>query len=341
MASAMTSSMSTQILLRLMTLLSAMHLVRGTGFEVRGGVRGAKRETPRSTKYASNAGYPNRWLERADDLGGYGFYGDGGFALWAVAGGVVVEHAAAVFAAEDGVGGFGVGAVVAEVVPALRADHHLAGGALLVEGFGDGGSLGAGDAVVVGEGGFAGFTLGDLGAQGQAADFEFGEGGLVVGDDFGGASTFALEGGGGLVNGGVGQRFLGVEGFAALHAVELLVLEAGDLGADEGGFVLEGFELVRGGGHVELLLVALELDAEVGDLGFFLAAEGLFLGDEVEDDGALADGGLGLGFERGDLFGERGHLVAQVFGFEVVGLQDDEVGEIRMHVWPSFSAGVS
>ena len=54
---------------------------------------------------------------------------------------------------------------------------------------------------------------------------------------------------------------LGVEGFAALHAFEFLVFEPGDLGADEGGLVLEGFELVGGGGHVELLLVALEFDA--------------------------------------------------------------------------------
>src|ERR1700722_12143539 len=104
-------------------------------------------------------------LKRADDLGGYGFDLDG-FAAGGVAGGVVVKHASAVFAAEDGVGGFGVGAVVAEVVPALRADHHLAGGALLVEGFGDGGAFGAGDAIVVGEGGFAGVGLGDFGAEG-------------------------------------------------------------------------------------------------------------------------------------------------------------------------------
>ena len=64
---------------------------------------------------------------------------------------IVEEHAAAVFAGHDGVAGFGVGAVVAEVVPALRAHHHLAGGALLVQGFGDGGAFGVGDAVVVGE----------------------------------------------------------------------------------------------------------------------------------------------------------------------------------------------
>ena len=152
---------------------------------------------------------------------------------------------------------------------------------------------------------------------------------------FGGAGAFALQRGGGFVDGGVGEGELGVEGFAALHAFELLVFDAGDLGADEGGLVLERLELVGGGGHVELLLVALELGAEVGDLGLFLAAESFLFGDEVEDDGALADGGLGFGFERGDLFGERGHLVAQALGFEVVRLQDDEHGEIRMHERPS------
>ena len=100
------------------------------------------------------------------------------------------------------------------------------------------------------------------------------------------------------------------QGFAALHAVQLGVFEAGDLGAREGGFMFERLQLVGGGGHVELLPVSLELLAEVRDFGLLFAAEGLFLGDEVDHDGALAHGGLGFGFERGDVICERRHLVA-------------------------------
>src|ERR1035441_5539280 len=150
MASAMTSSMSTQMRLRLgsMDLLSAKR-VRGSRWVCK--VQGAARNPTVDAEVRVERGAPDDWLERADYLGGYALDLDW-FAAGGVAGGVVEEHAAAVFAGEDGAGGFGVGAVVAEVVPALRADHHLAGGALLIEGLGDGGPLAAGDAVVVREG---------------------------------------------------------------------------------------------------------------------------------------------------------------------------------------------
>ena len=78
-----------------------------------------------------------------------------------------------------------------------------------------------------------------------------------------------------------------------------------------------------------------ELQFPVCDLGLLTAAQGLFLCDKVEDDGALANGGGGLEFDRGELAGKRSDLVAQTLCLDVVLLQDDEPGEIRMHGVPS------
>ena len=165
-----------------------------------------------------------------------------------------------------------------------------------MQGLGHGRAFGPGDAVVGGEGVVAGGSEDNLGAEGGALLLDLVQGGPIGGGGLRGAGAFAVERGGGFGDGRVGEGELGFEGLAALHGFELCVFEAADLGTDEGGFVLEGFELVGGGGHVELLLVALELDAEVGDVGFFLAAQGVFPGDKVDDEGALADGGLGPGF---------------------------------------------
>ena len=69
----------------------------------------------------------------------------------------------------------------------------------------------------------------------------------------------------------------------------------------------------------------------VCDPGLLAAAQGLFPGDEVEDGGALAFGGPGLGFERGELAWQCVDLAAQTLCLDVMRLQDDELGEIRMH----------
>ena len=161
-----------------------------------------------------------------------------GFGLGGVAGGIVVEEVAAVLAGHQGLAGGGAGGVVAQVVPALRAEHHLACGAPLVEGLGDGGALGVADAVVGGEGVFAGGALGDLGAQGGALAVELGEGGAVAGEEFIDAGALLLELPGGVGDGLVGEGALGIESFAALHALQLGVFQAVDLGAGEGGLVL-------------------------------------------------------------------------------------------------------
>jgi len=93
MASAMTSSMSTQILLRLMTLLSAM--TTGMTPKANHRVHGAKERAQRMLLLPSlcvlSVSLCSPWsapaLQGADDLGGYGLDGDGGFALGGIAGG--------------------------------------------------------------------------------------------------------------------------------------------------------------------------------------------------------------------------------------------------------------
>jgi len=77
---------------------------------------------------------------------------DGGDAAGGVVAGVVEEDAAAGFAGEE------VGVVFAarEVVPALVANLHLAGRALVVQGFGEAGAFALREAVIGGEQRFAG-----------------------------------------------------------------------------------------------------------------------------------------------------------------------------------------
>ncbi len=154
---------------------------------------------------------------------------------------------------------------------------------------------------------------------------------MVGGAGVGCASPLAFKGGGCFGYCGVGEDFLGVEGFASLHALKLSVFDSADLGAGEGGFVFERLELMGGSGHIELLFRTLELLLEIGDLGLFFAAERFLFGDEVDHDGALAYGSLGFGVECSNLFCQGGHLVAQAFCFDIVRLQDNQFCEIRMH----------
>jgi len=77
---------------------------------------------------------------------------DGGDAARGIVAGVVEEDATAGFAGEE------VGVVLAagEVVPALVANLHLAGRALMVQGFGEAGAFALREAVIGGEQRFAG-----------------------------------------------------------------------------------------------------------------------------------------------------------------------------------------
>ncbi len=154
---------------------------------------------------------------------------------------------------------------------------------------------------------------------------------LVACDGFGGADAFALERGFGIGDGLVGQLLLRVEAFAALHAFELGVFEAADLGLGERDLVLEGGDLHGGGCEVDLLADTRDLGLVVFDIGLLASAQSLFFGDEIEDDGALAFDCLGFGLERGDVLRQRGDLIAEPFGFDVVGLQDNQFFKIGMH----------
>ena len=255
----------------------------------------------------------------------------GGPADGGVAAGVVEEHAAAGFAAEDGVGELGVGVAVGEVVPALGADHHLAGGALVVEGFGEGGALGLGDAVVGGEEGLAGVGLGDEGAEGLAFGFDGSDGGGVLGEKGGGAGALGGEGGGGVGEGGGGAGASDFEDFGGFHGGELVVFEFGDGLAGEGDFVLEGGDLGGGSGSLHLLLEAGDLAVTVFDVELLRAAEGFFPGERPGGfgEGDFSFGARGLG--GGDADGGIGELGAEAAEFEVHGLEGDEVFEVGVH----------
>ena len=88
-----------------------------------------------------------------------------------------------------------------QVVPTLRAHHHLAGGALVVQGLRDARSLGLGDAVVVGESRLAGLGLHDECAECGALGFNGFDGGVIARDE--GDAAGAL---GGEFRSGIGER---------------------------------------------------------------------------------------------------------------------------------------
>ena len=258
--------------------------------------------------------------------GGGGEFFAGGPADGGVAAGVVEEHAAAGFAGEDGVGVLAVGVAVGEVVPALGTDHHLAGGALVVDGFGEAGAFGFGDAVVNGEAGLV-----DEGAEGGALGFDAGDGGGMAGGDVGCADAGGGEGGGGDFEGESGLAAGDLVLIGALEGGELVVFELGDGLFGEGDLVLEGGDLRGGGGGLHLLAEAGDFSLAVLDFEFLGTAEGLFLGEGL-DGGVEGDLGLGAGgLGGGDLQGGIGELGAETAELEVLSLQDDEVFEVGIH----------
>ena len=214
------------------------------------------------------------WLLRG--WGGAGETFAGGPADGSVAARVVEEHAAAGFAGEDSVGVVAVGVAIDEVVPALRADHHLAGGAFMIDGFGDAGPLGFGDAVVDGEG-----RIVNEGAGGEALGFDGVDGGGVVGEGLGGVGAGGGEGGSGGFEGGGGGGAGSFVLLGTLHGGQLFVFEFRDGLFGEGDLVLEGGDLSGGGGGLHLLAETGDFAVAILDVELLGAAEGLFFEERL------------------------------------------------------------
>lgn len=218
---------------------------------------------------------------------------------------------------------------VAEVLPDLGADHHLAGGALAVDAFGEGGAAGAGDAVVLGEGGLA-----DGGAQGVAILGESGDADLGGGGAVGAAGAFGGEIGEGGGDGFAGFGELLLEELGARHGVELGVFDAGDFGGEEGEFVLEGGDLGRGGDDVHLLAEARAAILEGLDVGLLGATEPALGGEGVFEGDPGGLGGGGPGGQGADAGGDGGEGFAEFGEIAVEPLEGDEFFEIGVHAWP-------
>ena len=152
-----------------------------------------------------------------------------------------------------------------------------------------------------------GFFADELAAR-DAGGFGGGEGGFVGGEGEGGAVALGGVELLGLGDGFVGQFFLGVELFGALHGFELGVFEFRNFGLVEGDFVLPGGDLYGGGGGFELLAQTRDFCLAVLDVGLERAALHVFFGTERDDEGALAEGGFGLAVEFGDAPGQGEHL---------------------------------
>ena len=196
----------------------------------------------------------------------------------------------------------------------------------MVDGFGEAGALGFGDAVVDGEAGFV-----DEGAGGSAFGFDGGDGGGVAGGDVGCADAGGGEGGGGDFEGegGLAARELVLVG--AFEGGELFVFETCDGLFREGDLVFERGDLGGGGGGLHLLAEAGDLALAIFDFEFLGAAEGLFLGEGLVGfgEGYFGTGAGGLG--GADLDGGVGELGAEAAELEVLGLEDDEVFEVGIH----------
>src|SRR5258705_891909 len=96
--------------------------------------------------------------------------------------------------------------------------------------------------------------------------------------------------------------------------------------------MLEGGDLHGRRREIHLPAYTCDLRLMVFDVGLLPSSQRLFLGDQVDNHGSLPVGRLRLRLERCYMLRQRNDLIAQPFGFNVMGLQHDQLLKIRMHL---------
>ena len=91
--------------------------------------------------------------------------------------------------------------------------------------------------------------------------------------------------------------------------------------------MLEGGDLDSGRRHVHLFAYTCDLRLVVFDVGFLSSPQYLFFGDQIDDHGPLPFGRLRPGLKRRHVLRQRNHLVTEAFGFNIMGLQRDQLLE--------------
>ncbi len=151
-------------------------------------------------------------------------------------------------------------------------------------------------------------------------------------DGGGGASALGFERGAVGVDGCGGGFLCGLEGFGALERGELFVFEFEDGGGGEVDLVIEGVDLRGAGGGVHLLAEARHLGAVCVGVELLTAAEFFFGGEVLADAGEGLLGGFESDFGGGDAAGSFGLLLAEALELEVLGLENDEMFEVSIHI---------
>ena len=149
------------------------------------------------------------------------------------------------------------------------------------------------------------------------------------------ACSFKCGGGGREQIGEAG--FFGFEAIRALKRCKLFVFQPRDTLFGEGDFVLQRGDLRGGGGSLHLLAQASEFVAVLSGVCLLRVAQHQFFGERVFGRGE-SDFGLGAGGLRsGDADRRIRKLRAKALEFEVLGLENDEVFEVRVHKGTSSS----
>ena len=130
----------------------------------------------------------------------------------------------------------------------------------------------------------------------------------------------------------IGQFLLRLQTLAALHALELCILQPAHLGLREPNLMLERRHLHRRRRHVHLLAHARNLRLMVLHVRLLPSPQRLFLGDQIDDHGPLSLRRLGLRLQLCDMLRQRDHLIAQPFRFNIMRLQRNQLLKIRMHL---------
>ena len=120
--------------------------------------------------------------------------------------------------------------------------------------------------------------------------------------------------------------------FGALERGELFVFEFEDGGGGEVDLVIEGVDLRGAGGGVHLLAEARHLGAVCVGVELLTAAEFFFGGEVLADAGERLLGGFESDFGGGDAAGSFGLLLAEALELEVLGLENDEMFEVSIHI---------
>src|SRR6266702_3325943 len=219
---------------------------------------------------------------------------------------------------------------VAQIVPLLRPQHHLAGHALLIKRLGHRRPLGLRNPVIHRE-----RVLADLRPQRRALLLDPGQRSLIRRNRLRRPRPLSLKNR--LVRGHrlIRQRLLRLQTLAPLHALELRVLQPAHLRLSKPDLMLERRHLHRRRRLIQLLAHLRNLRLEILHIQLLPPPQNLFLRNQIHHDSPLPQRSLGLRLQRRHMLRQRRHLIPQTLRLHIKPLQHNQLLKILMHRNPS------